>query len=167
MTEFLLSLWLFILNRFLIYEHENSHFLLLSITILIISTCFSTYYLYLDSQLYLTSFVDFCKRCRAIKYQPEYSMWLKRSKAHYQKIIYNNLRTWKASFISFDYLSIENSSTRREQIFSVFNPLEINVFDQTLTKPNFSDFVVQIIWWELKWYMTDLNNVLYFARYSY
>ena len=103
----------------------------------------------------------------SIKYQPEYSMWLKRSKAHYQKIIYNNLITWKASFISFDYLSIENSSTRREQIFSVFNPLEINVFDQTLTKPNFSDFVVQIIWWELKWYMTDLNNVLYFARYSY
>ena len=51
----------------------------------------------------------------------------------------------EASFISFDYFSIENSSTRREQIVSVFNPLEINVFDQTLTKPNFSDFVVQII----------------------
>ena len=93
----------------------------------------------------------------SIKYQPEYSMWLKRWKAHYDKIIYNNLITWKASFISFDYLSIENSSTRREQIFSVFNPLEINVFDQNWTKPKISGFILQTISWESKWYMTDLN----------
>ena len=90
----------------------------------------------------------------------------KRWKAYRINIFHNIRITWLTNFILFGCLSIENFSAWWKLIFSVFNPQEIDAFNQNWIKTKIDDVNRQIISWELKWYMTDLVNVKYFVSYG-
>ena len=58
-----------------------------------------------------------------------------------------------------------NSSTWQKQFFSIFWTLEINYFDQNLTKINTNNIILQRITRKANWYMMDLMNIEYYEIY--